>query len=120
MKRGEIWWADLGEPKGSQPGFRRPVVVVQDDLLTDSRLPTVMVVPLTTNLKRRSAIGNLLLDSRETGLTVPSVALICQIMTIDKTLLSDVVGSLGRRTMRKLEAGLMLALGLTVEGRQPP
>jgi mRNA interferase MazF len=113
MKRAEIWWADLGEPVGAQPGFRRPVVVVQDDLLTDSRLPTVMVVPLTSNLKRGSAIGNLLLDTRETGLTRPSVALVCQVMTIDKTLLSELAGSLGRRAMSKLDEGLTLALGLS-------
>jgi len=115
MKRAEIWWADLGEPVGAQPGFRRPVVVVQDDLLTDSRLPTVMVVPLTSNLKRGSAIGNLLLDTRETGLTRPSVALVCQVMTIDKTLLSELAGSLGRRAMSKLDEGLRLALGLSAQ-----
>jgi mRNA interferase MazF len=113
MKRAEIWWADLAEPKGSQPGFRRPVVLVQDDLLTDSRLPTVMVVPLTSNLKRGAAIGNLLLEPRETGLTRPSVALVCQVMTIDKTLLSELAGSLGRRVIKRLDDGLRLALGLS-------
>jgi mRNA interferase MazF len=117
MRRAEIWWADLGEPKGSQPGFRRPVVVVQDDLLTDSRLPTVMVVPLTSNLKRGEAIGNVLLEPRETGLARPSVALVCQVVTIDKTLLSEPVGGLGRRVVKRLDDGLRLALGLSVRHR---
>ncbi len=74
-----------------------------------------MVVPLTTNLKRGSAIGNLLLDTRETGLTRPSVALVCQVMTIDKTMLSELAGSLGRRAMSKLDEGLALALGLSAQ-----
>ena len=128
MRRAEIWWADWGEPKGSQPGFRRPVVVVQDDLLTDSRLPTVMVVPLTSNLKRGEAIGNVLLEPRETGLARPSVALVCQVVTIDKTrdgsvcremktLLSEPVGGLVRRVVKRLDDGLRLALGLSVRHR---
>ena len=113
VKRAQVWWADLGEPKGAQPAFRRPVIVVQDDLLTDSRLPTVMVVPLTSNLKREAAIGNVRLDARDTGLTQPSVALVCQVMTIDKAFLSELAGSLGRRAMNALDLGLRLALGLS-------
>jgi mRNA interferase MazF len=113
MKRAEIWWADLAEPRGSQPGFRRPVVLVQDDLLTDSRLPTVTVVPLTTNLQRGAAAGNVLLEPRDTGLARPSVALVCQVMTIDKTLLSEHASSLARRVMKRLDDGLRLALGLS-------
>ena len=115
MKRAEIWRADLGEPIGARPACRRPVVVVQDDLLTQSRLPTVMVVPLTTNLKRGAAIGNLLLEAAETGLAHPSVALVCQVMTIDKALLCELVGSLGRRATKKLDDGLRLALGLSAQ-----
>jgi mRNA interferase MazF len=114
MRRGEVWWADLGEPKGSQPSFRRPVVIVQDDLLTQSRLSTVMVVPLTTNLKRAMAVGNVALESRETGLSSPSVALVCQVMTVDRCFFSEQAGTLSRRTRNKLAAGLRLTLGLSL------
>lgn len=113
MMRGEIWWADLGEPKGAQPSFRRPVLIVQDDLLTQSRLNTVMVVPLTTNLRRGLAVGNVQLEPRETGLNVASVALVCQVISVDRAFFSDVVGSLPKRSMHKVDAGLRLALGLT-------
>lgn len=113
MKRGETWWADLGVPQGSQPSFRRPVVVVQDDLLTQSKLGTVMVVPLTTNLKRGLAVGNVTLEARETGLFATSVALVCQVMTVERDFFAEVIGALPKRSMRKLDVGLRLALGLS-------
>jgi mRNA interferase MazF len=113
MRRGEIWWADLGGPRGSQPSFRRPVLVVQDDLLTLSKFDTVMVVPLTTNLRRGLAIGNVQLETGETGLHAASVALVCQVMSIDRTFFSDRVGALPKRRMHKIDAGLRLALGLS-------
>lgn len=112
MKRGEIWWADLGEPHGSAPALRRPVLVVQDDLLTASALATVMVAPLTSNLRRAEAIGNVQLPASETGLDRPSVALVCQVLTLDKALLDELTGSLSRRARRAVDAGLKLALGL--------
>jgi mRNA interferase MazF len=112
MKRGEVWWADLGEPRGSEPAFRRPVVVVQDDLLTASALRTVMVVPLTSNLRRAEAAGNVLLAPAETGLDRESVALVCQVMTLDKDFLDELVGSLSGRARRRIDLGLALTLGL--------
>lgn len=112
MKRGDVWWADLGEPRGSQPAFRRPIILVQDDLLTESQLATVMIVPMTTNLQRAVAAGNVLLQPKETGLPVASVALVCQVMTIDKAWLSDQAGTLSRRAVRLIDSGLRLALGL--------
>lgn len=112
MKRGEIWWADLGEPRGSSPAFRRPVLVVQDDLLTRSALGTVMVVPLTSNLRRAEAAGNVLLPPAETGLDRPSVALVCQVMAIDKDVFDDIAGSLSTRARKAIDAGLRLALAL--------
>jgi mRNA interferase MazF len=112
MKRGEVWWADLAEPRGSEPGMRRPVLVVQDDLLNASRLQTVMVVPLTTNLQRAEAIGNVLLRPGETGLRRDSVALVCQVMTVDKEFLDDLAGSLPRRALARIDEGLKLALDL--------
>ena len=112
MKRGEVWWADLGQPKGSEPALVRPVIVVQDDLLTQSRLATVMVVPLTTNLRRAAAIGNVEVSPKDSGLKTPSVAMVCQVMSVDKLALFKQVGSLARPIIRKIDAGLALALGL--------
>jgi len=113
MNRGEVWWADLAEPKGSEPGSRRPVVVVQDDLLTRSLLATVMVAPLTTNMQRAAAAGNVLLRARDSGLHRDSVLLVCQVMTIDKDLLTECVGRVARRSMDLVDHGLRLALDLT-------
>jgi mRNA interferase MazF len=112
MKRGEVWWADLGEPRGSQPALRRPVLVVQDDLLTESALGTVMVVPLTSVLARATAIGNVMLRTRDTGLDRPSVALVCQVLTIDKDFFDELVGSIPARLRTAVDAGLELALSL--------
>ena len=112
MKRGQVLWADLSEPRGTEPGERRPVLVVQDDVLTASRLGTVMVVPLSSNLDRARAIGNVLLPEVETGLNKPSVALVCQVLTVDKAFFDEPVGTLSRRAMKAVDAGLRLALDL--------
>jgi mRNA interferase MazF len=112
LKRGEIWWADLAEPRGSEPGDRRPVLIVQDDHLTASALSTVMVVPLTTNLRRASAVGNVPLSRRDSGLPRESVALVCQVMTLDKAFLDVRVRGLPARLMRLVDDGLRLALRL--------
>ncbi len=112
MRRGEVWWADLGQPRGSAPALRRPVLVVQDDLLTASALATVMVVPLTSNVRRGEAIGNVLLTPQQTGLPRTSIALVCQVVTVEKDMLTDLVGSLPPRARRAVDAGLALALSL--------
>jgi mRNA interferase MazF len=113
VKRGEIWWVDLGgEPKHSEPAFRRPVVVVQDDLLTESRLATVMIAPITSNLRRGVAVGNVELDAQRSGLPRPSVVLVCQLMTVDKSFFDERVGALSKRKLHELDQGLTLALGL--------
>lgn len=112
MNRGEIWWADLAEPQGSEPGSRRPVLIVQDDLLNRSRLQSVMVAPLTSNLLRARAMGNVLLTSADAGLPRDSVVLVCQVMTVDKHFLTELVGALPRRALRLIEDGLRLALDL--------
>ena len=114
MKRGEVWWVDLGEPRGSEPAFRRPVLVIQDDLLTGSALETVMVAPLTSNLQRSVAIGNVEVSSKQSGLPKTSVVLVCQVMTIDKTLFADQAGTLPQRVMADVDKGLALALSLNV------
>ena len=113
MKRGEIWWADLGEPRGSALAMRRPVLIVQDDLLNASALNTVMVAPLTSNLRRAEAAGNVLLPPSETGLDRASVALVCQVMTVDDAFLDELAGSLSAPVRRRVDRGLALALGLS-------
>lgn len=112
MNRGEVWWADLSEPRGSEPRSRRPVLIVQDDLLTRSKLQSVMVAPLTSNLHRGRAMGNVLLRAAETGLSRDSVVLVCQVMTIDKDFLSELVGAVPRRALSAIDDGLRLALDL--------
>jgi mRNA interferase MazF len=110
--RGEVWWADLADPRGSEPGSRRPVAIVQDDLLTQSRLHTVMVAPITSNLLRAKAVGNVLLQPRASGLKRESVVLVCQVMTIDKVFLTECIARLPRRIMSLVDDGLRLALDL--------
>ncbi len=113
IRRGEIRWVDLGEPRGSQPGYRRPVVVVQSDPFNKSRIATVVVVILTSNLALARAPGNLLLPTSVTGLTKDSVANVSQILTVDKVdLEATVVGTLPKRYLEDLDDGLALVVGL--------
>ena len=112
MKRGEVWWADLAEPRGSEPGGRRPGGIVQDDLLNASALHTVMAVPLTTNLKRARAAGNVMLSAVDSGLGRDSVAVVAHVLTLDREFLTELVGALPRRLVERLDDGLRLALDL--------
>jgi mRNA interferase MazF len=113
VRRGEVWWADLGEPAGSEPGYRHPVVVVQEDELNRSRLATTVVALLTSNLRRAEAAGNVLCSARLTGLPKESVVNVSQLATVDKSALVERVGALPPRLMRQVDDGLRLALGLT-------
>ena len=94
ISQGEIWWVDLGEPSGSEPGFRRPVIVVQGDSFNRSKISTVVCVVLTSNLHWADAPGNVLLGSDVTGLPKGSVANVSQVVTLDKSSLTECVGSL--------------------------
>jgi len=109
--QGEIWWADLPDPTGSGPGFRRPVIVVQGDSFNRSKISTVLCVPLTSNLKWAEAPGNVLLQSRLTGLPEDSVANVSQIVTLDKSLLTERVGKLSRSKTDLVLAGIDMVLG---------
>jgi mRNA interferase MazF len=111
VAQGEIWWADLPEPIGSAPGFRRPVVVVQGDALNRSRVATVVCVPLTSNLRWADAPGNQLLAARLTGLPKDSVANASQLLTLDKALLTERVGKLSRAKVELLLSGIDIVLG---------
>lgn len=111
ISQGEIWWADLPAPRGSGPGFRRPVVIVQSDALNRSRISTVVCVPLTSNLKWALAPGNVPLTARLTGLPKDSVANVSQITTVDKKLLTTRVGKLSGAKVELLLSGVGIVLG---------
>ncbi len=112
MKRGEVWWAELGEPVGSGPGYRHPVVVLSTDTFNDSRISTVIVTIITSNLRLAAAPGNVLVAARETGLRRGSVVNVSQVLTVDKGVLTERVGYLPAERLADVEAGLRDVLGL--------
>ena len=112
MKRGEVWWASLPPPTGSGPGFRRPVVVVQSNPFNHSRIATVIVAVVTSNLALASAPGNVRVGKSESGLAKPSVVNVSQILTLDRALLTRRVRGLPADTMRQIDEGLRLAIGV--------
>ncbi len=111
-RRGEVWWAALGRPVGSEPGYRRPVLVLQCDDFNESPIQTVVVVTITSNTRLAMAPGNVLCRKRDGGLTKPSVVNVSQVATIDKARLLERVGALPGRVLAKVEDGLRLVLGL--------
>ncbi len=112
ISQGEVWWADLPEPSGSEPGFRRPVLVVQGDAFNRSRIPTVVCVALTSNVRWADAPGNVLLTSKVSGLPKDSVANVSQIVTLDKASLTDRVGKLPRAKLELVLLGIDAMLGV--------
>ena len=111
ISQGDVWWADLPEPTGSGPGFRRPVVVVQADALNRSRIATVVCVPLTSNLKWADAPGNVRLTPQLTGLSKESVANVSQVITLDKSLLAERSGKLPQAKLELILSGIDIVLG---------
>ena len=107
VKRGEIWWADLPEP-----GFRRPVLVVQSNAFNASRIQTVVAVSITSNLHLADAPGNVRLPSKKTGLSKESVANVSQIVTLDRRFLTEKVGKLDQSIILRVEEGIRLVLDL--------
>jgi mRNA interferase MazF len=112
VERGQVWWADLDEPSGSEPGFRRPVLIVQDDAFNRSRLRTVIAVVLTSNLRLVEAPGNVLIPAKSAGLPKDSVANVSQVITVDRDFLSEPAGRLRGQLLKDVENGLRLVLGL--------
>lgn len=112
MKRGEIWWASLPAPAGSGPGFRRLVVVVQSNPFNQSRIATVVVAIVTSNPAVADAPGNVRVSKSESGLPKASVVDVSQVVTLDRALLTQRVGGLSAETMRQVDEGLRLVLGL--------
>jgi mRNA interferase MazF len=111
IARAEVWWADLGEPEGSAPEFRRPVIVVQGDNFNRSKIATVVCVPLTSNLAWAEAPGNVLLPATMTGLTKDCVANVSQIVTVDRGILTERTGKLSAAKLELVLAGIDLVLG---------
>jgi mRNA interferase MazF len=112
IQRGDIWWASLPEPLGSEPGGRRPILVVQADSFNESLIQTTLSVILTTNLRLAHAPGNVLLRSHQTGLPKDSVANVSQVATIDRRFLTERVGRLPSSLLQKIDEGLRLVLDL--------
>jgi len=107
-----VWWAELPDATGSAPGFRRPVVVVSSDAFNASRIQTVVVVALTSNLRLAEAPGNVRVRAKEAGLPKESVANVSQVLTVDKDVLTERSGQLRPATLDQLAAGLRLVLDL--------
>jgi len=111
VSQGDVWWTDLPGPAGSEPGYRRPVIVVQGDPLNRSRLATVVCVVVTSNLRWAKAPGNVRLTTRESGLPRDSVANVSQILTLDRSRLTDHVGRIGAAKLDAVIAGIDVVLG---------
>jgi mRNA interferase MazF len=107
-----VWWADLGEPDGSEPGYRRPVVIVQSDAFNRSRLHTVIAVVLMTNIRLLEAPGNVLVPAKGSGLPRDSVANVSQVITVDRDFLLERAGTIRGHVLNDLDRGLRLVLGL--------
>lgn len=112
IKRGEIWWAELGDPRGSGPGFRRPVAILQADPFNQSKISTVIVAAVTSNLELGAAPGNVNLSRRDSKLPRKSVVNVSQLLTLDRRFLVSRVGVLPGRVMEDIDQGLRLALAL--------
>ena len=112
MERGEVWWASLDEPRGSEPGYRRPVVVISSNEFNQSKIQTVIVAIVTSNLRLAEAPGNFELLKSEGDLPKKSVVNVSQLLTLDKSFLTESLGKLPPRKIVVLNEGLKLVLSL--------
>jgi mRNA interferase MazF len=112
MKRGDVWWADLGEPLGSGPGYRHPALVISTEAFNESRISTVIVVIITSNLRLAAAPGNVLLRAGQAGLSKDSVVNVSQVLTLDKGRLLERIGRVPGDGMAEVEDGLRRVMGL--------
>ncbi|MCK9362634.1 MAG: type II toxin-antitoxin system PemK/MazF family toxin [Syntrophales bacterium] len=108
IKQGEIYWVDLTEPKGSEPGYRHPHIVIQNNLFNDSRINTAVVCSLTSNLNRAKAPGNVMLNKGEANLSKQSVVNISQIFTVNKSALMEKIGQVSEKRILEILAGIKL------------
>ncbi len=110
INQGDIFWVDLGDPLGSEPAYRHPHIVIQNNLFNRSRINTVVVCALTSNLKRAMAPGNVLLEAGEANLPRQSVVNVSQIFTVDKRQLDEYIGTVSRKRMKEILAGIRLVI----------
>lgn len=110
INQGDIYWIEIDEPEGSEPGYKHPHVVVQNNLFNRSQIRTAVVCPLTTNLKRANAPGNVLLDKNESNLSKQSVVNVSQVFTVDKSQLDEYVGTLSPKRITEILNGIKLVL----------
>ena len=108
INQGDVYWIDLAEPDGSEPGHRRPLVVIQNNMFNHSRINTVVVCAITSNLKRAKSPGNVLLESGEANLPKQSVVNVTQILTVDKSTLVEWIGALSEKRVRQILDGVRL------------
>lgn len=112
VSRGQLWWAELPDPAGSEQGFQRPVLIIQTDSFNVSRINTVIVMAITSNIRLAKAPGNVRLSKAKSGLTKESVANVSQISTIDQEFLTEEIGVLDKLTMQQIDEGIKLVLGV--------
>lgn len=112
LQRGQVWWADLGEPQSSELGYRRPVLIVQEDRFNRSNLATVIALSLTSNLTFQELPGCIFLSAKHSGLSKDSVINATQLVTIDKTMLDELVGDIDWSIMVQVDESVRLVLGL--------
>ncbi len=112
MKRGEVWWAALDEPIGAEPGYRRPVIIVSSNEFNKSKISTVLVAIVTSNLRLADAPGNFLVSKKESGLSKESVVNVSQVLTLDKSFLTKQSGKLPLKKITALNEGLRLVLAI--------
>ena len=111
VDQGDVVWADLGMPSGSEPGFRRPLVVIQGRAFNRSTIATIVCVALTSNLRWADAPGNVLLSERSTGLPKKSVANVSQIVTVDRRVIFDRAGRISEHELHRILRGIDVVLG---------
>ena len=112
MKKGDIWWATLDEPIGSEPGYHRPVIIISSNDFNQSQIRTVIVAIITSNLRLVDAPGNFKLTKKNTGLNRDSVVNISQLMTLDKIFLTENIGKLSNKQLNLLDESIKLVLNL--------
>jgi mRNA interferase MazF len=112
MTRGELWWADFGIPFGSEPGYKRPVLIIQNDFFNRSKINTTIVIPLTTNMLLADAPGNILITKNQSKLKKDSILTLSQIEVIDRQRLIEKITKVDRAIMEKIENNIMFVLGI--------
>ena len=112
MKRGEVWWADMPEPTASEPGFRRPVLIIQSNEFNQSRISTIITAVISSNMKLGKAPGNVTLPKKSIGLNRESVVNVSQLITLDKSFLTDRVGKISSTKIQEVDEGVRLVLAI--------